>query len=252
MKPETLKEEIDHYLLTLEQVNMIFNDELQRQIDVVDKMSVEHIYNLGCPGRILRSIGVPDCPIELKSSILYIKANDPNHTFQLENVKNLPLAINDPLAVFSYGDPQKMINIITEIEYNEKKFLVGLSLRPVVNSNTLQINSVRNVFPKDTLEWINWINKGKGLYFNKEKVLNLLDQPQIDPARRGFRLTFDKTEGATRRPKTYSLTLSQNDIDSAINIVKIFKNPIINEVSDPIINNINDSTEKSKKKNNFF
>ena len=34
--------------------------------------------------------------------------------------------------------------------------------------------SIRTVFPKDTLEWINWINQDKALYVNKEKVLGLL------------------------------------------------------------------------------
>lgn len=66
------------------------------------------------------------------------------------------------------------VNIITEIEHNGKKILVGIALNPVVQGKRLEVNDIRNVFPKDTYEWVYWINQGKGLYFNKEKVLSFL------------------------------------------------------------------------------
>ncbi len=230
-----------------------FNNELQRQI--AGTLPAKHIYQLGRPESILRSIGIPDYPIELKASILSQKANDPRHPFYIGDVSDLPRAVNDPLAVFSYGDSAKMINIITQIKRDGKNFLAGISLNPTVKGKRLEIHSVRNVFPKDTIEWINWINQNKGLYFNKEEVLNLLDRQRINPADAAFGLpvsipapragterllnsgpipltlevsipssqagTGQQAQQGGSKPK---LSLSKSDIDSAINIVKKFKN----------------------------
>jgi len=210
-------------------INGQFNSDLQRQID--GTLPTRHIYKLGSPGSVLRSIGMPDYPIELKASILSRKANDSRHPFDVWDVRDLPRAVNDPLAVFSYGDSKKMINIITEIKRDGKNFLVGISLNPAVKGEKLEIHSVRNVFPKDTIEWINWINQNKGLYFNKEKVLNLLDQQRMNAADVAFGLpvsipaprgeTEQQAQQGSSKPK---LLLSKSDIDSAINIVKKFKN----------------------------
>jgi len=124
-----------------------------------------------------------------------------------------------------------MINIITKIKRNGKNFLVGISLNPTVKGKKLEIHSVRNVFPKDTIEWINWINQNKGLYFNKKEVLNLLNQQRMNSADVAFGLpasiyapkngTERQAQQGGSKPK---LSLSKSDIDVAINIVKIFKN----------------------------
>jgi len=69
-----------------------------------------------------------------------------------------------------------------------------------------------------------------GLYFSKEKVLNLLDQQRINPADVAFGLpvsipatqagTEQQAQQGSSKPK---LSLSEHDINSAINIVKNFK-----------------------------
>ena len=51
-----------------------------------------------------------------------------------------------------------------------------MSLNPTVGGKRLEINSVRNVFPKDNAEWLNWISQGKSLYLDKEKVQTMIDQ----------------------------------------------------------------------------
>ncbi len=38
---------------------------------------------------------------------------------------------------------------------------------------------IRNVFPKDTAEWLNWITQGKLLYADKRKVQDLIDQQRM-------------------------------------------------------------------------
>ncbi len=59
------------------------------------------------------------------------KARDEKHPFALADVKNLVNAINQPIAVFSYGDKNKAQNVIAEIERNGKKFVVEFPLIPL-------------------------------------------------------------------------------------------------------------------------
>ena len=94
---------------------------------------------------------------------------------QSESPANSESSISDSKdTIIPKTNKTKAVNIITEIEKNGKKFLVGLSLNPEVGGKKLDIHSIRLVFPKDTHERVNRINQGKGLYFDKEKVLNFL------------------------------------------------------------------------------
>ena len=204
----------------LEEVNARFNSELQQQID--GTLPAGHVYQLGMPGAILQSAGIPVSPIELKAKKLREKSGNPEHPYDISEIKDLPKAINNPLAVFSYGDKTKAVNLITEIERNGKKFLVGISMNPVVRGERLEINDIRNVFPKDTHEWVNWINQGKGLYYNKEKVLKFLDQQQINPAEVAFGLPENQAQQENSK-------LSESAKDSATKIIEEFENPKLPE-----------------------
>lgn len=63
---------------------------------------------------------------------------------------------------------------------NEKKnFVVGLAIRPEVNKKIIEINSIRNVFPKDNAEWLNWITKDLMLYGNVEKIKALISEQRM-------------------------------------------------------------------------
>lgn len=81
-------------------------------------------------------------------------------------------ALQEPIAIFEYGDKEKAQNIIIEINREGKNFLVGLSLNP----KDLQINDIRGLFPKDNAEWLNWITQGKSLYLDKGKIQTLIDR----------------------------------------------------------------------------
>ena len=186
---------------TVSDINSQFNAELQQQID--GTLPQGHIYQLGMPSEILRSTGVPDLPIALQSSILNIKANDRLHPFDLNEIKGLVNAIQRPWAIFSYGDAKKAQNLIVGISKGDKQFLVGISLNPTVKGKTLNINSVRNVFPKDNDEWLNWIQEGKLLRVDeKEKIQAIIDALRINP-----------------------VDYTHLDLDSIAKIVENFENP---------------------------
>ena len=181
-------------------LNTRFNNELQQQID--GNLPSNHIYQMGNPGKILLSTGVPDLPIQMNAKRLQDKTTLFDHNFELYEVKDLVKALQNPLAVFSYGDKTKAQNIIVPLQKNGKNFIVGLSLNPTVGGKALEINSIRNVFPKDNSEWLNWISQGKALYLDKEKIQTLIAQQRTNLA-----------------------DVEYLDLDSAAKVVENFENP---------------------------
>lgn len=153
-------------------INEVFNSRLQDQIDGL--LPDGFIYELGMPGSILRSTGFPYAPIELAASHLRDKSIDINHSFDLNDIKDLVLAIQDPIAIFKYGKEDKAQNVIVDLRKNGKNFLVGVHFN-AYERNTIPISSIRGMFPKDNDEWYNWIMQNKALRLNKEKIQVLLD-----------------------------------------------------------------------------
>jgi hypothetical protein len=97
-----------------------------------------------------------------------------------------------------------------------------ISMNPIVNKQRLLVNSIRSIFPKDTHEWVNWINQGKGLYYNKEKVLNFLTN-----SRHPADVAFGFPE--VNRVQQEKSKLSELALNSAANVVKSFQNPKLPE-----------------------
>ena len=185
-------------------VNSKFDNELQQQIE--GKLEKGHIYKLGMPSSLLLSTGIPNLPIQLNSKRLNEKATNFWHDFDLNDVKGLVKAIQNPIAIFSYGNKEKAQNLVLEISKDGKNFIVGLSLNPIVGGKHLEINSIRNVFPKDNAEWLNWISQGKSLYLDKGKIQTLIDQQRTNLA-----------------------DVDYLDLDSVAKIIKDFENPSVSE-----------------------
>lgn len=185
---------------TIREVNDRFNAELQQQID--GTLPVGHVYQLGMPSRILRSTGIADAPIQLNSTRLEDKAKNFGHDFDLSEIKDLVNALQSPMGIFAYGDKSKAQNIVVEIQHKGKNFIVGLAIKPTVNGRVLDVNSIRNVFPKDNAEWLNWISQNKALYLDKEKIQGLIDQQRTNLA-----------------------DVEYLDLDSIAKIVENFENP---------------------------
>lgn len=184
----------------VEDTNSRFNRELKQQIE--GTLPDGHIYQLGNPGTILRSTGVPDLPIQMSATRLRAKATEYGHDFDLSEIRNLVKELQTPMAVFAYGNKGKMQNIIVGIESNGKQFIVGLSLNPIVNGKALEINSIRNVFPKNNAEWLNWISQGKLLYADKQKIQALID-----------------------KQRTILTDVAYLDLEDVAKVIKTFENP---------------------------
>ncbi|MCM1168581.1 MAG: hypothetical protein NC048_02560 [Bacteroides sp.] len=185
-------------------INKKFDEELDMQIK--GDLPSNHVYELGRPCAILKSTGVPDLPIQLSAKRLLDKATLFGHDFDLVEIKGLVNRLNSPVAVFAYGDPKKAQNVILELKQNNKHFLVGLALNPEIQGRKLEVNSIRNIFPKEDTEWVNWIGQGKALYLNQKEIQVLIDQLQTIPA-----------------------DVNYLNLDFVANVVKNFENPKMEE-----------------------
>ncbi len=191
--------------MDVEETNEKFNKELQQQID--GTLPEGHVYDMGMPSKYLLSTGIEKLPIKLSAKVLNVKSNLERHSYNLESVKDLVNAIQKPWAIFSYGDKAKAQNLIVGIEDNGRQFLVGISINPTVKGRTLEINSIRNVFPKNNHEWINWITEGKLLRVDgKEEIQAIIAKLRMNP------VAFDYL-----------------NLDNAAKVVKEFENPTIEE-----------------------
>ena len=81
----------------------------QLQQQIAGTLPAGHVYNFGCPSDILIEAGLPDLPIEMAARRLVNKAMQENHPFELYEITDLVLALNNPLltSFYFFVFPQK-------------------------------------------------------------------------------------------------------------------------------------------------
>ena len=137
-------------------------------------------FELGHPSAYLISAGFPNLPITLRSALLARKAGDNKHPFEASEIRDLVKAIQKPIAIFNYSK-DNMRNLIVDTVHNGKHFLIGVTLG--YKSGELEVNSVSGMFPKESHEWIKWIQDGKAIRIDqKEKVQDLINSLRTNPA----------------------------------------------------------------------
>ena len=157
----------------------IFDKELQEFID--GKLPKSHIFSLGKPSEILVKCGFPaEQRIELSASHLEFKSKLDWHPFDIKDVMGLEEALKNPIAVFEYGNRVKSQNIIVNIEKDGKNFLAGVHFNQ--STRGYEVSDIRTLFPKDNIDWLRWIEQGKMIYGNKEKLQALIAQQRINVA----------------------------------------------------------------------
>lgn len=173
-----------HTMFRIEEVNEKFNEQLgnltEENADAVE-------LSLGTPSPILKAAGVKDMPMKLYGNKVIKKMK--KHGFKLEELKNLPIAVADPIAVFNNRDEDGNRAILTELKTADGNFLVTIDLG---NGTDVDFNIVSSVFGKSDNKIVNWFNKGFATYINKEKALDYLhlsapiaeasDKPELSSA----------------------------------------------------------------------
>ena len=150
----------------IEAVNARFNAELEA---FTEENADSVVFDLGTPSGVLQSAGVADKPMKLYGSKVAKKMR--NHGFSASELRDLPQAIADPIAVFNNYNEDGNRSILTELRTEQGNFLVTLS---VGKGQDVDFNIVSSVFGKGDNNIINWLNSGFATYINKEKALNYL------------------------------------------------------------------------------
>lgn len=162
----------------IEAVNKRFNKELEMYEN--GEVPIGTRFDLGMPSEVLESAGFPYLPISMRASLLSRKAGMERHPFVPSDLKDLVKAIQRPLAIFRYSK-DNMRNLIVDVTHGDKNFLVGVTLD--YKKGDIEVNSVSGLFPKDSHEWIKWIQDGKAIRIDqKKKVLDLIDSLRTNPA----------------------------------------------------------------------
>ena len=189
-----------HVTPDIRKANEKFNKDL-------NTLSDKSVLNLGSPSVPLLASGIENKPLRLYGSKLLAKIN--KHGYKPEYVRDLPLAVHNPIAIFTGSHPDSFA-ILTELNIDGNNVLVTLG---VGKGGDVDFNIISSVYGKKGNNVLNWINGGKLLYADKEKALDYLHHstPIV----------------ATSESKTDE---SQDDVlNSAAKIVKDFENPTISD-----------------------
>lgn len=150
----------------LDRVNERFNNQLAKfTVDNADKIN----FNLGNPSAKLLSAGVADKPIRLHGSKVVKKMK--KHGFSIEELRDLPKAVANPIAVFDNLGKDGNRSVLTELKTANGNFLVTIDLGKGTEAD---FDIVSSVFGKKGHSVATWINKGYMRYVDKKKALNYL------------------------------------------------------------------------------
>ena len=188
----------DKFTNELNAVNERFNEELS---NLTEENADKVAFWLGKPSKVLLAAGVEDKPMKLYGNKVIRKMK--KHGFSLEELRNLPRAVADPIAVFDNIGREGNRSVLTELHTENGNFLVAIDLGK--GKEDIDFNIISSVFGKGDNKVVDWINKGFATYINKEKALNYL-----------------------HHSAPIAEALSNSRLSSAAKIIKDFHNPKLN------------------------
>ncbi len=150
----------------IDAVNEQFNEQLS---DLTEENANNIAFNLGTPSEILLSAGVEDKPMKLYGNKVIKKMK--KHGFSLSELRDLPRAVADPIAVFDNYQKEGNRSILTELRTEQGNFLVSLGIGKDAD---VDFNIVSSVFGKGENKIVDWITRGYATYINKKKAQKFL------------------------------------------------------------------------------
>lgn len=201
-----------------EEVNERFNNELGGlTADNADNV----VLSLGRPSKVLLSAGVENKPMKLYGNKVIKKMR--KHGFALEELRNLPRAVADPIAVFNnYGENGNR-SILTELKTLRGNFLVSVNIGKGAD---VDFNIVSSVFGKGSGNVADWINKGYMTYVDKEKALNYLHHSALRAVTSdSSRLSSEDPAVLSHQSAPIAATAANAEFSSAAKVVENFENP---------------------------
>jgi predicted RNA methylase len=190
----------------IEDVNKRFNERLESL--KADPKQKGGELKLGYPGTFLKDAGFGDSEIVLEYAKIERKSSEEyknDHPFDVEDIKDLPKAINTPIAVFDNTNGKEAgKTILTELQKDGKNFIVAIRAaeRRQKGGIVLEVNEIKTLFPKEARGIVNWFNTGKTCNVDKEKALTWLGALRTH---RGTWLTEQELSSATNVVKDFDI-----------------------------------------------
>ena len=178
-------------------INEQFNRELA---ELTEENAQSKRLKLGYPSPMLSAAGVPDKPIILYGNKLLKKSK--LHNFDVKELHNLPLAMQNPIAVFEGSHPNSFATLL-EIKLGGHNTLASIEVN---KKGEADFNFISSLFGKESKGVTKWILDGKLLSVDKEKAQSYI------------------SASALNADATY-----KNELSSAAKIVKDFVNPVIQD-----------------------
>lgn len=209
----------DKFTNELNAVNERFNKELSNLTEEnADKVTLW----LGKPSKVLLAAGVEDKPMKLYGNKVIRKMK--KHGFSLEELRDLPRAVADPVAVFNNYQREGNRSILTELKTQQGNFLVSVNIGKDADIN---FNIVRSVFGKGNENVVAWINNGLATYINKEKALSFLSH-QSAPIAATAANAGQESSSYLHLSAPIAEAAENSELSSAAKIIKDFHNPKLN------------------------
>ena len=209
----------DKFTNELNAVNERFNEELSYLTEEnADKVTLW----LGKPSKVLLAAGVEDKPMKLYGNKVIRKMK--KHGFSLEELRDLPRAVADPVAVFNNYQREGNRSILTELKTQQGNFLVSVNIGKDADIN---FNIVRSVFGKGNENVVAWINNGLATYINKEKALSFLSH-QSAPIAATAANAGQESSSYLHLSAPIAEAAENSELSSAAKIIKDFHNPKLN------------------------
>ena len=160
--------------MELEEINERFNIELQ---SLTPENANSKILMLGRPSDVLLKNGIKDKPIRFYGNKLIKKAK--KHGFNVLDLKDLPKAVADPIAIFNGNRPDSFA-VLTEIEIARNNVLAIIEMGR--GDADISFNMITSAYPKGVSQLEKWIETGRVLYLNKEKAPDYFRAPSASIA----------------------------------------------------------------------
>jgi len=155
----------------LDTINARFNDELQKYID--GTLPTNKRFELGFPRGVL-SEQIEKLPLYANQGIL--KKAQKKHGIELNELKNLPIQLSDPLFVFNSKNGTSKTVLIDAKDSQGRNVLAAIEFSSIKidAKRELEVNDIKSLHGKDFEKILHWIDNGLLLFENKKKSSGFL------------------------------------------------------------------------------
>lgn len=151
--------------------NIEESEKFKKQVDkwyLGDMNSSEH-FEIGKTPIVLKELGANDLPIVMMQDVI-VKMTGGKHNISIDEIKNIPEAIADPIMIFKSATVNNAFVILTELtDKSGNDVVVALHLNK--KNNRLDVNRIASVYGKEGISKfaIEQFKNGNVLYVDKIK-----------------------------------------------------------------------------------